>query len=82
MKITLRKIVLWFKGLKRLWVLTTVENNINSLVFQVKDLKIKHKSTEYYEDTGEKITPKSEIKKLEDTIIDIMIRLQKLEENK
>ena len=40
------------------------------------------KFAEYYEDTGEKITPKSEIKKLEDTIIDIMIRLQKLEENK
>ena len=39
MKLRLLKIVLWFKGLRRLWVLTTVEDNLNSLVFQVKDNK-------------------------------------------
>ena len=37
---------------------------------------------EYYQDTDEKITPKTEIEKLENAIIDIMVRLQKLEENK
>jgi len=39
MKLRLLKIVLWFKGLRRLWVLTTVEDNLNSLVFKVKDNK-------------------------------------------
>ena len=37
---------------------------------------------EYYQDTNEKITVKTEIEKLENAIIDIMVRLQKLEENK